>query len=77
VKGRVKGSPTVTVTRNEIMQSLNHPDCFFLALVIVDGDKAARPRYISKLTEREPGFHEASVNYKVEELLKMAEVTVS
>jgi superfamily II DNA or RNA helicase len=77
VKGRVKGAPTVTVTRNEIMQSLNHPDCFFLALVIVDGDKAARPRYISKLTEREPGFHEASVNYKVEELLKMAEVTVS
>jgi superfamily II DNA or RNA helicase len=73
VKGRAKGAPTVTVTRNEIMQSLNHPDCFFLALVVVDGDRAETPRYITRLTEREPGFHEASVNYKIEELLKMAE----
>jgi hypothetical protein len=72
VKGRAKGATTVTVTRNEIMQSLNYPECFFLAIVLVDGTVAAEPKYVANLTDREPGFHEASVNYKLDALMKMA-----
>jgi hypothetical protein len=37
VKGRVKGSDTVTVTRNEILYGLNQQDKFVLAVVLVDG----------------------------------------
>lgn len=35
VKGRIAGSRTVTVTRNEILTALNKPDEFILALVEV------------------------------------------
>ena len=33
VKGRVSGAPTITVTRNEILYSLNKPADFILAIV--------------------------------------------
>ena len=33
VKGRVSGADTVTVTKNEILYSLNKPDDFILAIV--------------------------------------------
>jgi hypothetical protein len=33
VKGRVAGADTITVTRNEILYSLNKPDDFILAIV--------------------------------------------
>ena len=40
VKGRVAGADTITVTRNEILYSLNKPDDFILAIVefLDDGD---------------------------------------
>lgn len=38
VKGRVSGAATITVTKNEILYSLNKPDDFILALVeFLDG----------------------------------------
>jgi hypothetical protein len=41
VKGRVSGAPTITVTRNEILYSLNKPDDFILAIVeFFDGGDA-------------------------------------
>ena len=44
VKGRVSGADTVTVTRNEILYSLNKPDDFILAIVeFRDGDTSSRP----------------------------------
>ena len=33
VKGRVTGADTLTVTKNEILYSLNKPDDFILAIV--------------------------------------------
>jgi hypothetical protein len=39
VKGRAKGSKTVTVTKNEILTALNKQDDFILALVELDGDR--------------------------------------
>ena len=44
VKGRVTGAPTITVTRNEILYSLNKPDDFILAIVeFTGGDQPPRP----------------------------------
>ncbi len=68
VKGRVKDSTTVTVTKNEILTSLNKPDDFILAVVIVDGD-GALPYYIQKPFTREPDFGATSVNYDLAQLI--------
>ena len=39
VKGRVTGADTITVTKNEILYSLNKPDDFILAIVeFLDGE---------------------------------------
>jgi hypothetical protein len=69
VKGRVTGADTVTVTKNEILTSLNKPDDFILALVeFLDGD-SHRVRYLRQPFKREPDFGVTSVNYNFAELL--------
>ena len=56
VKGRVTGAPTITVTRNEILYSLNKPDDFILAIVeFLDGD-THRVHYLRQPFQREPDF---------------------
>ena len=71
VKGRVKGARTVTVTRNEILTSLNQPDKFVLAVVLVDGEEADGPHYIRRPFSREPEFGVTSVNYDLGELMRL------
>jgi hypothetical protein len=73
VKGRVAGAETITVTRNEILYSLNKPDDFILAVVEFDGDRH-QVHYIRQPFQREPDFGAASVNYRFGELLARAEV---
>jgi SNF2 family DNA or RNA helicase len=73
VKGRAAGARTVTITRNEILTALNKPDEFVLAIVPVDGDAAAMPRYVRYPFQREPDFGVTSVNYDLDELLGRAE----
>jgi hypothetical protein len=69
VKGRVTGAETVTVTKNEILYSLNKPDDFILALVeFLEGDRH-RVRYLRRPFRREPDFGVTSVNYDFAELL--------
>jgi len=69
VKGRVSGADTVTVTKNEILTSLNKPDDFILALVeFLDGEQH-RVRYLREPFHREPDFGVTSVNYDFAELL--------
>ena len=69
VKGRVTGADIVTVTKNEILTSLNKPDDFILALVeFLDGDNH-RVRYLRRPFKREPDFGVTSVNYDFTELL--------
>lgn len=46
VKGRVAGAETFTITKNEVLYALNKQDAYILALVSVDGDRAAGIRYI-------------------------------
>jgi len=73
VKGRVKGAGTVTITRNEIMTALNTPEDFVLALVEVDGEHAAQPRYVRRPFDKEPGFTEVSANHDLKKLLELSE----
>ena len=69
VKGRVTGAETITVTRNEILYSLNKPDDFILAIVeFLDGD-SHRVHYLRQPFGREPDFGVTSVNYDLAALL--------
>ena len=68
VKGRAKGATTITVTRNEVLYSLNKPDDFILAIVEFDGDRH-RTHYIRRPFQSEPDFGVTSVNYSFAELL--------
>ncbi len=73
VKGRVTDAVTVTVTKNEILYSLNKPEDFILAIVeFLDGDEH-RVHYVRRPFQREPDFGVTSVNYDLAELLERAE----
>jgi SNF2 family DNA or RNA helicase len=72
VKGRVSGADTITVTRNEILYSLNKPDDFILGIVeFLDGEQH-RVHYLRRPFQREPDFGVTSVNYSFAELLERA-----
>ena len=73
VKGRVSGAPTITVTRNEILYSLNKPDDFILAIVEFLDEQNHKVHYLRQPFNREPDFGVTSVNYDFAELLARAE----
>jgi len=73
VKGRVAGASTVTVTKNEILYSLNKPDDFILAIVEFREDGTHRAYHVRRPFHREPDFGVTSVNYDLAELLARAE----
>ncbi len=72
VKGRVSGAATITVTRNEILYSLNKPEDFILAIVEFQSDDAHRVHYVRQPFQREPDFGVTSVNYNLSDLLSRA-----
>ena len=73
VKGRVKGAPTITVTKNEILASLNQPERFILAIVLIDGETTEGPYYLREPFDQEPGFGVTSINFELKTLLAKAE----
>ncbi|MHC4109216.1 MAG: protein NO VEIN domain-containing protein, partial [Planctomycetota bacterium] len=73
VKGRVSGASTITVTRNEILYSLNKPEDFILAIVEFHGDDEHRVCYVRRPFRREPDFGVTSVNYALDELIGRGE----
>ena len=81
VKGRVSGAKTITVTKNEILYSLNKPEEFVLAIVEFTGEDGARGaggsghrvHYVRNPFQREPDFGVTSVNYDLGELLERGE----
>ena len=73
VKGRVTDAETVTVTKNEVLYSLNKPEDFILAIVeYLDGD-THRTHYLRRPFLREPDFGVTSINYNFAQLLERAE----
>ena len=73
VKGRVHGAETITVTRNEILYSMNKPEDYRLAIVEFLDDGSHRVHYLREPFRREPDFDAASVNYSFKDLLARAE----
>ncbi len=74
VKGRVAGADTITVTKNEVLYSLNKPDDYILAIVLFHDDGTHRAYHIRRPFRREPDFEVTSMNYNLRELLARAEV---
>ena len=72
VKGRVEGAATITVTKNEILYSLNKPEDFILAIVEFQSADTHRVHYLRQPFQREPDFGVTSVNYDFAELLGRA-----
>jgi SNF2 family DNA or RNA helicase len=73
VKGRVSSADTITVTKNEILYSLNKPDDFILAIVEFLDAESHRVHYVRRPFQREPDFGVTSVNYGFADLLTRAE----
>jgi Domain of unknown function (DUF3883) len=71
-QGPVVGSKTVTITKNEILTTLNKPDEFYLAICLVDGDRVD-VRYVRQPFEKEPDFQATSMNYDLVMLLAQAQ----
>ena len=72
VKGRASGASTITVTRNEILYSLNKPEDFILGIVEFQDDGRHQAHYVREPFQREPDFGVTSVNYDFAELLARA-----
>jgi superfamily II DNA or RNA helicase len=70
VKGRVSGAKEFTITKSEILTSLNKPDHFILALVRVDEDDATDIRYLRRPFggPEDVYFDMTSANYDWDEL---------
>jgi len=73
VKGRVTDASTVTVTKNEILYSLNKPDDFILAIVEFMNGGTHHVHYLRRPFRREPDFGVTSVNYDLAELIARSE----
>ena len=73
VKGRDATAATITVTKNEILYSLNKPDDFILAIVTFRPGRPHQTHYVRRPFQREPDFGVTSVNYDFDELLARAE----
>lgn len=73
VKGRVAGADVITVTRNEILYSLNKPEDFILAIVEFTEGDSHRVHYLRQPLRCEPAVGVTSVNHNFAELLRRAE----
>ena len=73
VKGRSLDQDTVTVTRNEMMASLNKPNDFRLAIVKVENKVAQNPIYVKQPFDSEPGFAQISATFDLGELIRKGE----
>jgi hypothetical protein len=73
VKGRVADAKDISVTRNEILYSLNKPDDYILAIVEFHDDDSHRVHYVRRPFQKEPDFGVTSVRYDMAELLARAE----
>jgi len=77
VKGRIEGSTTVTVTRNEILTGLNAADHYLLALVEVRTDGTCQVRYLRDPfagKSRQLHFAERSTTFDWDKLWEVANV---
>ena len=68
-----QAAATLSVTRNEILYSLNRPEDYILGIVEFLDDGEHRVRYVREPFQREPDFGATSVNYDFAQLLARGE----
>ena len=73
VKGRIDGADTITVTRNEIITSLNKPEDYILAIVQVSRGFVNAPRYVRQPFAVEPAFGVTAQQFDLKHLLNKSE----
>ena len=76
VKGRIKDAPTITVTKNEILFSLNKPNNYILAIVEFEDQSQNsdyKVYYVRHPFNKEPDFGVTSVNYDFSDLISRAD----
>ena len=76
VKGRTSTASTITVTKNEILTSLNKPENFILAIVEFVSTNVHKVHYVRQPFQQAPDFGVTSVNYNLAELLARATAPV-
>ena len=74
VKGRVDGADTITVTRNEIITSLNKPEDYILAIVQIGQDFVHEPSYVWQPFDVEPAFGVTAQQFELKHLMSKSEV---
>ncbi|MCL2716064.1 MAG: DUF3883 domain-containing protein [Alphaproteobacteria bacterium] len=72
VKGRRFDARDVIITKNELLASLNAPEAFRLALVLVENGVARQPLYMQRFFQRDLGFAEDAVVFSIAHLTTMA-----
>lgn len=72
VKGRVEGSDTVTVTKNEIITGLNKGNNFALAIVEIESNTVYKPRYVWNPFDMVPSTNCVSVIYNLHDFYNKA-----
>ncbi len=74
MKGGLAGARTITVTRSEILYSLNAPEDFLLAIVEFRDEGSDRVHYlVCYPLQREPDFGVTSGSYDLAKLLARAD----
>ena len=74
IKGRAKGSDTVTITRNEMLYALNQSEKFILAIVQINDDETVHSvHYIKKPFDVEPPWGTSSINFVLDDLIERGE----
>ena len=63
------GATTITVTKNEILYSLNNPENYILAIIEFYDDGTYRESYLKRPFKSEPDFSADSVNFNVKDLM--------
>ena len=71
VKGRHVDGDVIMLTKNELLASLNSPEAFILAIVLIEAGFAREPAYVRRFFQRELGFAETAVAFTVGELLSI------
>ena len=73
VKGRIKGSSTVTISKSEILTGLNRPEEFILAIVEVDGTNTKTIYLKTPFTGMDkPSFAEVNRTFNITDLIRNA-----
>jgi hypothetical protein len=73
VKGKAVGREVVTVSATQIRTALNKPNDWILAIVPVNGDTAATPRYVRRPFTVAPEFAEVGRNLDLSQLWSTGE----